>query len=92
MSKRPEVPPMRVGGTRPRDVLLEPASAPSAPAHIKTSVYLRPDQIALLDARRAAHRAAGRRTVSASDLMRAAIDLALSYDDEWDAVVAEEAR
>ena len=90
MPKREEVPPMR----RPRgtDVLIpptEPASAPSEPAYQKTSVYLRPDQIEWLDTMRAAYRKAGKRTTSASDLMRAAIDLASEHEAELDYAIME---
>lgn len=62
------------------------------PAAIKSSAYLRPDQVDRLDQLRAKHRAAGRRTVSQSDLIRAALDLAHSHADEWDAMVEEQAR
>lgn len=83
MPKRDQVPPMR----RPANPLFsnttEPANAPPAPAYVKTSVYLRPDQIELLDSLRAAFRKAGHRTTSASDLMRTALDLAGRYEDEW---------
>ena len=91
MAKREPVPPMRG-----RDILFSggasPASAPSAPAHVKTSAYLRPDQLQRLDELRAAHRAAGRRTVSASDLIRAAIELAGKHEAEWEQIVADAAR
>lgn len=93
MPKREEVPTMPP--RRPRDVLFtpaEPASAPSAPPSIKTSAYLRPEQLTMLDGRRAGHRAAGRRTVSASDLIRAALDLAARHEEEWDELVEENAR
>jgi hypothetical protein len=59
--------------------------------YVKTSAYLRPDQMELLDGRRAGHRAAGRRTVSASDLVRTALDLAAKHQEEWDALVAQAA-
>lgn len=91
MPRRDPVPPMR-----PRDVMFsgatEAPSAPPAPDYQKTSVYLRPDQIAMLDARRAAHRAAGQRTTSASDLMRTALDLAEKHRDEWNELVVEAAE
>lgn len=90
MAKRDTVPPMR-----PRDVLLspaEPASAPPAPANVKTSAYLRPDQLTLLDELRAAHRAAGRRWVTGSDLIRAALILAEQHAELWEQLVAEEQR
>ena len=91
MAKREPVPPMRG-----RDILFSggasPASAPSAPATVKTSTYLRPEQAQLLDERRAAHRAAGRRTVSAADLIRAALDVAALHEDEWSEIVADAAR
>jgi hypothetical protein len=95
-TKRDAVPPMPTPERqRPRDVLLtptEPASAPPAPEYVKTSTYLRPDQIALLDELRSAHRRAGRRSVSASDLFRTAIDLAERHRDEWGQLVEEAAR
>lgn len=77
---------------RPRDVLLtpaEPVSEPSAPEYQKTSVYLRPDQIEWLDALRAAYRKAGKRTTSASDVMRHALDLARQREAELDVLVME---
>jgi len=88
MPKRETVPPMR-----PRDQLLtpaEPASAPPAPANVKTSAYLRPEQLTLLDEQRAAHRGAGRRWVTGSDLIRAALTLAEQHPEEWSELVAEE--
>jgi hypothetical protein len=91
VAKRNQVPPMR-----PRDVMFsstpEPASAPPEPPNVKSSAYLRPDQLVFLDEQRAAHRAAGRRTVSASDLIRGALDLAKQYPVEWEQIVAEQAR
>lgn len=91
MAKRESVPPMR-----PRDLMFSsttsPASDPSAPATVKTSTYLRPEQAELLDRLRSAHRAAGRRTVSAADLIRAALDVAERHGDEWEEVVADAAR
>jgi len=86
MTKRETVPPMR-----PRDTLLtptQPASAPLPPSYVKTSAYVRPDQIELLDTLRASHRKAGRRTTSASDLIRAALDLAEHHQEEWDDLIA----
>lgn len=83
-----EVPPMR--RARGTDVLIppqEPVSAPPAPEHQKTSVYLRPDQIEWLDALRAAYRKAGKRTTTASDLMRHALDLARQHEAELDVLV-----
>jgi hypothetical protein len=50
---------------------------------IKTSIYLRPDQMDLLDDRRAQYRSAGERWVSASDLVRAALDVADAHPGEW---------
>lgn len=85
--KRDSVPPMR-----PRDVLLQPASAPPAPAYVKTSAYVRPDQMTLLDDLRAKHRSEGRRTVSASDLIRTALDLAARHSGEWGELVEEQMR
>lgn len=88
MPKRDTVPPMR-----PRDVLLspaEPVSEPLTPANVKTSAYLRPDQLTLLDEQRAAHRSAGRRWVTGSDLIRAALVVAAQHDAEWEQLVAEE--
>lgn len=90
MPKRDSVPPMR-----PRDVLLspaEPASAPLAPANVKTSAYLRPEQLTRLDELRAAHRASGRRWVTGSDLIRAALILAEQHGEEWEQLVAGEQR
>jgi hypothetical protein len=64
----------------------------TSPPTIKTSAYLRPDQFELLDTLRSKHRAAGRRTVNASDLMRAAVDLAQAHPEEWQQLVEEQAR
>jgi hypothetical protein len=90
MVKRESVPPMR-----PRDVVInggaEAASAPLTAEHIKTSYYLRPDQMDLLDARRAELRRAGVRSVNASMLMRTALDLAARHVDEWTELVEEAA-
>jgi hypothetical protein len=94
MRKRDEVPPMPTPERqRPRDVLLtptEPASAPPAPEYIKTSTYLRPDQVEWLDTMRAAYRKAGKRGTSAADLFRAAIDLASHHEAELDALIMGE--
>lgn len=51
--------------------------------HIKTSYYLRPDQMELLDQHQVKLRSAGLRTANASLLMRAALDLAQRHPDEW---------
>lgn len=88
MPRREGVPPMRRPAANPLfSNTAEPASAPQAPDYQKTSVYLRPDQMELLDTLRAAHRKAGHRTTSASDLMRAALDLAERHREEWDELV-----
>ena len=50
---------------------------------IKASFYLRPDQMNLLDDYRAQYRSAGERWVSASDVVRAALDLADEHLEEW---------
>lgn len=88
MPKRETVPPMR-----PRDVLLngapEPASAPLPVELVKTSVYLRPEQMEWLDKMRSAYRKAGKRTTTASDLIREAIDLAREHEAELDAAIME---
>jgi hypothetical protein len=55
-------------------------------------MYLRADQVALLDQLRNDHRAAGRRTVSQSDIVRAALDLAAQAPAKWDKAIAKEAR
>jgi hypothetical protein len=87
MAKRESVPPVR----RPRDMMFTPAEPAPAPTYVKTSAYVRPEQLAKLDDRRASHRAAGRRTVSGSDLVRAALDLAERHGEEWDQLVADTA-
>lgn len=88
------VPPMRrpAKGT---DVLIptaEPVSEPETPAHVKTSYYLRPDQMELLDSMQAAFRKAGMRTVNASLVVRAALDVALEHEAEWDQAIERAAR
>lgn len=69
-----------------------PPNAPSTPAYVRVGMYLRDEQIALLDRLRGEHRAAGRRTISASDLARAALDVAERHPDEWEKAVVEGAR
>jgi hypothetical protein len=54
---------------------------------IKTSFYLRPDQVDLLDDRKAEYPRAGARWVSASDLVRAALDVAGRHHAEWHAAL-----
>lgn len=92
MPKREPVPGI---SARPRDVMFSgteaPVSAPLPPSYVKTSAYIRPEQVTMLDERRAGHRQAGRRTVSASDLIRTALDLAAQHADEWDELVARAA-
>lgn len=58
------------------------------PAQQRLTAYVRPDQVDVLDQLRAAHRKAGRRTVTASVLVRTALDLAKQHPDEWDEYVA----
>lgn len=55
----------------------------SVTPHTKTTTYLRPDQMDLLDDLRRTHRRSGLRTTSASDLLRAAVDVAEKHPDEW---------
>lgn len=59
--------------------------------HIKTSYYLRPEQMELLDTARAALRRAGVRTANASMLMRAALELAAQHPEEWTELAKREA-
>lgn len=59
--------------------------------NIKTSYYLRPDQMDVLDQRQVKLRRDGLRTANASLLMRAALDLALRHPDEWEQLVRESA-
>jgi hypothetical protein len=54
---------------------------------IKTSFYLRPEQMDMLDDRKGQYRSAGERWVSASDLVRAALDVADEHIEEWHAAV-----
>lgn len=65
------------------DALIRPTTTQE---YIRTTAYLRPDQMELLDTLRAKHRRAGHRTTSASDLLRAAVDLAERYPDQWAAI------
>jgi hypothetical protein len=58
---------------------------------IKTSTYLWADQMDQLEDLKGVHRRAGRRSVSAADLIRTALEVASSHPDEWErAVVASQ--
>lgn len=79
-------------GVRIPNDTASPPSAPSEPALVRVGMYLRDDQAAVLDRLRTEHRAAGRRAVSASDIVRAALDVAGEHPAEWMTAIVDAAK
>jgi hypothetical protein len=74
----------------PRGVDAVIRSTAPEPANIRAGYYLRPDQIHDLDSRQLRLRKDGLRA-GASLLVRAALDLAAKYPEEWEQLIRDSA-